>query len=80
MLDQQSFLRKGVSLGHVRINRNPNDLKVHCTTKSFGWPNLGSPRNSFVVYLVLQNENVEYRERHCGFYTKHPNSKAPKHR
>ena len=44
---------------------------LHYTSKSFGWPNLRSPGNSIVVYLVMKNGNLEYGGRRCGFNTKH---------
>ena len=37
-----------------------------------------SPGSSSVVYLVIQNGNLEYEERRCGFNTKHQSTKAPK--
>ena len=38
-----------------------------------------SAGKSTVAYLVMQNRNLEYGERRCGFNTKHQITKAPKH-
>ena len=40
------------------------------------WREPGSPS---VTYLVMQNGNLEYGERRCGFNLKHQSTKAPKH-
>ena len=33
-------------------------------------PNLDSMENAIVLYLVMQNEELKYVERRCGFNTK----------
>ena len=33
---------------------------------------------SYVSYLVIQNRNLEYGERRCGFSTRHQSTKAPR--
>ena len=38
-----------------------------------------SPGNSSVVYLVIQNRNLECGEQRCGFNTKHQRTKALLH-
>ena len=51
---------------------------LHCTTKSLGELGrlvLGRPGNSYVAYLVMQNGNLEYGERRCGFNTEHQTTK-----
>ena len=57
------------------------------TCSVYTGPNLGSPGNSSVVHRVVQNRNLEYGERRCGFDRKHQsytktrtNTKAPSER
>ena len=49
---------KGASLDQVGGNKDLKDLKI--------W---GEPGNSSVPDLVMQNRNLEYGERRCGFDT-----------
>ena len=44
--------------------------------RRLGGPVLGFPGNSTAAYLVMQNRNLEYGERRCGFNTKHQSTKG----
>ena len=46
-------------------------------TRSHGGLLFSSPGSSSVAYLVSHNRSVGYRERRCGFNTKHQGTKAP---
>ena len=52
--------------GGIRLGNVVHDLLLAC---------LGGPGDSCVAYLVLQNGNMEYGERQCGFKTKHKSTK-----
>ena len=58
------------------LGENLKDLKGRGAARpSSGGQPFCPPRSSFVAYPLIQNENLEYGRRRCGFNTNHQSTK-----